>query len=230
MFKLSRSFQHYILDRMHNDELWKGLKVIYSDASVPGEGEHKILDFIRSQRCSLGYDPNTRHCIYGADADLIMLGLSTHELNFCILREEVMNVSDMKCDSCGRTGHMAADCQYNGTNKVKLAKGVRFQFIKLNVVREYLFLEFKDVRVPFKFDFERIIDDFVFLCFFVGNDFLPHLPSLQIREGAIDAIMVIYKSLLPTLGDYITQNGIVNLEKADVLLNDIAKIEEETFR
>jgi 5'-3' exoribonuclease 2 len=32
----------------HND--WKGLKIVFSDASVPGEGEHKILDFIRSQR------------------------------------------------------------------------------------------------------------------------------------------------------------------------------------
>jgi 5'-3' exoribonuclease 2 len=84
--------------------------------------------------------------------------------------------------------------------------------------------------LPFKFDFERIIDDFVFLLFFVGNDFLPHLPSLQIREGAIDTIMVIYKNLLPSMGDYLTKNGVVNFEKVDILLNDIAKIEEESFK
>ena len=74
-------------------------------------------------------------------------------------------------------------------------------------LRECLAYELRVNNLPFPFDPERAIDDWVFMCFYVGNDFLPHLPSLDIREGAIDTLIDIYKQILPKTDGYLTENG-----------------------
>ncbi|CAF3827113.1 unnamed protein product, partial [Rotaria sordida] len=76
---------------------------------------------------------------------------------------------------------------------------------------------------------ERAIDDWVFMCFFVGNDFLPHLPSLEIRENAIDRLIRIYKDNIPKFKGYLTENGIPNMERVEIILTSIGRMEDEIF-
>ena len=64
----------------------------------------------------------------------------------------------------------------------------------------------------------------MFLCFFVGNDFLPHLPSLNIRDGAIDGLIYLYCKIFYKLGGFITENGKILLYKLDILLEELSKI------
>lgn len=234
MARLSTCLHYYIHDRLNNDPGWKNIKVILSDANVPGEGEHKIMDYIRKQRAQPDHDPNTHHCLCGADADLIMLGLATHEVNFTIIREEFKLFKPKPCELCGQLGHTLQECTGLATTQdssdVSIGSEVDFVFVRLNVLREYLERELAMTNLSFEYDFERILDDWVFMCFFVGNDFLPHLPSLEIREGAIDRLVTLYKDCIYKTGGYVTCNGDVNLERVQLILSELGKSEDEIFK
>lgn len=66
-----------------------------------------------------------------------------------------------------------------------------------------------------RFDLERIIDDFVFFCFFIGNDFLPSLSALDIGEGSLDYLIDFYKQCLPKMKGYITNSGTIDWDMAE---------------
>ena len=61
MADLAHWLRFYIQQRLHSDPGFEGIRVILSDASVPGEGEHKIMEHIRRQRALPGYEAATRH-------------------------------------------------------------------------------------------------------------------------------------------------------------------------
>ncbi len=74
-------------------------------------------------------------------------------------------------------------------------------------------------------DIDRIIDDFVLLSFFLGNDFLPHLPNFSISDGGLDAILAIYKRTLPFLDDYLTKDGNINQKNLTVFIKELGHLE-----
>ena len=119
---LGESLRYYCAARVAHCEAWRKLTIVLSDASVPGEGEHKIMQHIRQQRLQPGYAPDTTHCVYGLDADLVMLALATHEPRFYILRDFVPIGRQrfiQVCDVCGKVGHLATECDVFLAAKVR---------------------------------------------------------------------------------------------------------------
>ncbi|KAL8667788.1 MAG: hypothetical protein Q9202_000252 [Teloschistes flavicans] len=214
MAKLTRQLKYFISKKISEDADWQGVEIVLSGHEVPGEGEHKIMEYIRLAKAQSDYDPNRRHCLYGLDADLIMLGLLSHDPHFCLLREEV---------TFGRQRE----------KKSKELEHQNFYLMHLCVVREYLELEFQELHdvssLGFPFDMERVIDDFILMAFFVGNDFLPNLPNLHINEGALALMFKVYKSVLPKAGGYINERGVINLERLALLLEELSDVEYRFF-
>lgn len=214
MAKLTQQLKYFVNKKISEDTDWQGVEIVLSGHEVPGEGEHKIMEYIRRAKAQPDYHPNVRHCLYGLDADLIMLGLLSHDPHFCLLREEV---------TFGRQVQ----------KKPKELEHQNFYLLHLSMVREYLELEFQELEqenvLNFLFDMEHVIDDFILMAFFVGNDFLPNLPNLHINEGALALMFKIYKDVLRRMGGYINEEGVINLERLGVLVEALSDVEHRFF-
>jgi len=103
-------------------------------------------------------------------------------------------------------------------------------FFHINILREYLTIDLAPTqRLRFEWDIERAIDDWIFICYFVGNDFLPHMPSLEIREGAIDRLVLLWKEALPTFDGYVTHDGNCDINKVCQMM-DALVVEDAIFK
>ncbi|XP_038312964.1 5'-3' exoribonuclease 1 isoform X4 [Canis lupus familiaris] len=212
MARLHEHLKYFVNMKISTDKSWQGVTIYFSGHETPGEGEHKIMEFIRSEKAKPDHDPNTRHCLYGLDADLIMLGLTSHETHFSLLREEV---------------------RFGGkkTQRVCAPEETTFHLLHLSLMREYIDYEFSELKakITFKYDIERIIDDWILMGFLVGNDFIPHLPHLHINHDALPLLYGTYITILPELGGYINESGHLNLPRFEKYLVKLSDFDREHF-
>lgn len=152
------------MERIHNKmkeylkELTKSeIKCIYSSYHEPGEGEHKILQYIKKN-----ISPTDTVVIYGLDADLLFLALSTGETyNLYVMREQqIFNNTELDFDD---------NMDYNYVEIAELHKMISKLEISTN--------------------------DFIIICYLVGNDFLPGLLTTDIKKNGLDKILTAYDTV-----------------------------------
>jgi 5'-3' exoribonuclease 2 len=202
MEKVSILLHSYAMYKLNTDSSLKNLKIVIDDSSVPGEGEHKIISYIRKLRQDNNYDTSTTHVIHGLDGDLL-LALALHEPNIYIVRDSS-----------------------------KTALPPLLDLVHVNVLRKRLINEFS-TDVLLSLDAERMLDDFIFICTFCGNDFVPHLPGLAVHVekkngGGLNFLLESYKnymirnSKVKDRDFYLTNGASMNVESVLSFLRSIA--------
>lgn len=197
MDHLTKYIDWYIRKRISEDRKWQDIQVIFSNEKAPGEGEHKIINFMRKYGTK-----DESYCICGLDADLIMLALGTHMPKFYILREDLY------------------DCE------------TEYLCVDVGAIRHDLVKELKWKEEKYNFDDINSINDFIFMCFMVGNDFLPHIPSIEIIEQGIELMIEVYKETCTYYGHLTkTVNNEVKFQKKplEVFLGTIGQHEKSNF-
>jgi len=179
MDSLTKYIHIYIQYMITFDSVWKNLKVLFSNEKVAGEGEQKLMTYIRK-------NPSLSYCIVGLDADLIFLSLATHVEKFYVLREDMYNPrNDFLIIDIGGLRKSFISCLSSEEIPVEDASSKPTFEGKSLRERELLLMKKKSY-----------INDFVFMCFAVGNDFLPHVPCIEILENGMEILIEVYKKVV----------------------------------
>jgi 5'-3' exonuclease len=197
------------MEKLHNT-LYKQFtneNIIISSSKDAGEGEHKIYEYIRKNP---DYHKNTSTVIYGLDADLIMLTLNhlNYSKNLYLFRETPYFIKNID-ESLEENGNYIID---------------------IPEFSEKLVIEMVGIDIYEKIDFDKkfnLIQDYIFICFLLGNDFMPHFPSLNIRTNGIDILLNIYNNINKNLNNFLINNDNINWKCFRKLIEILAENEDK---
>ena len=198
MKKLSQQIYYHF---KHMENKYNVLNINISCSDEPGEGEHKLFDYLRNNDLL-----TDTIALYGLDADLIML--SIFHLQYCknifVFREAPEFLKNM----------FSID---DKNSKLPY-------FLDMNLLTESLLKE-----MNCKHYHKRRIYDYVFLCFFLGNDFLPHFPSMNIRTHGIQVLLDVYRNFVASHHNafIINENNIIQWKYLHTIIKEISKMEHD---
>ena len=177
--------------------------IIVSGTDKCGEGEHKMFQHLRESSITT----SDTVAVYGLDSDLIMLSVfhCKYANNIFIFREKP------------EFGKQLIPSSIGGDDNECL-------FMNIQTFSRAILDEMKcDTH-----DTHRLYD-YIFMCFFLGNDFLPHFPSLNIRTTGIDTLLTTYRNLIGKYGDrsFISLDKTINWKWVSLFIKELAKCEHE---
>ena len=181
----------------------KTRNIIVSSANEPGEGEHKLFQYIRANP-HLHADKNT--IIYGLDADLLMLSIfHCAQSNLFVYREAPEFAKSLNADLKSGEPYVL--------NIQELCTSIA---IEMNCTHQS----------------PNRVFDYAFLCFLLGNDFLPHFPAINIRTTGITSLLDTYKICFGNRDQYIVdvQQKTINWKNFAKIVKQLSTIEESNFR
>ena len=178
--------------------------IIVSGSNNVGEGEHKIFDYMRMNLEKHFIETTV---IYGLDADLIMLSINHLSIcpNIYLFRETPHFIQSI--DSS-----LKPDANY---------------FLDIPELTKTIVKNMNNDRELTLEQQKNKVFDYIFLCFFLGNDFLPHFPAVNIRTGGVDKLLNAYKATIGDTNDYITDGKIINWNNVRKVVKFLADLEEE---
>lgn len=204
---------HFLRLALHTQSFSYPVKeVVVSGHQDAGEGEHKIIQHIKQCIVQAGND-EIYDVIYGLDADLIMLSLSCSKSNMFLMRESNDFTTSKTVMSFANAG--AAKAQMFKYLNIDMLRGCISKFLYGQEDTSYMY-------------------DYIFLCFLVGNDFIPNLSFLKIKHGALDLLCDVYKKVYDNLKEHLVlQDGktfVVNHDFLMRVLEQIARVEDNGMK